>query len=371
MNPRDLMVVCAVAACLATGPVFAASANSTAALRGSVGPASAAADYAELNRLVAARPGPETPPTQPEIRLWWDRQSARIATLAETFIAASPSDPRRWKVAGYFLRSALHAVDESVRTARMRRALELAEEALEAPDIGNDDWQYVIEWKFYRLLQNPAQRAQGVLGLQPLRALLDDLTRRAPQAARLRSLEGQYIELLLRWDEVAAEARLAELARSENRGVAQQATGMLNLRSLRKKPVELKFTAIDGREIDLTAMRGRVVLIDFWATWCGPCIAEMPNVKRVYEAYHAKGFEVIGIALDKASDLGKLKAEIERLDLPWPQFIELEKPRNQFADDLGIIAIPAPLLFNQNGLLVSDRARGKRLEAEVKTLLGL
>ena len=97
----------------------------------------------------------------------------------------------------------------------------------------------------------------------------------------------------------------------------------------------------------------------------------MPNVKKVYEKYHDKGFEVVGIALDKPSDLGKLEEEIERLELPWPQFLDAENRRNKFADDLGIIAIPAPLLFDQQGLLVSEKARGKRLEPAVAGLLGL
>jgi len=334
-------------------------------------PTSADAAFAYLSALAAERAELGASPTREETRAWWDRQSTKISAQAEQFLSAYPADSRRWQVAGFYLRSSLHANDAAVREARMRRAHSLADEALVAKDISDDDWQHVVEWKFYRLLHDPALRAGGTKSLEPLRALLDELTQRIPQAPRLRGLEGQYVEALLRYDEAAAEALLTKLARSENEAVSAQAKGVLKLRSLRKTPLELRFTAIDGREVDFAKLRGKVVLVDFWATWCGPCIAEMPNVKRVYDKYHAHGFEVIGITLDKASDLDKVKADIVRLDMPWPQFIDMENRRNQFADELGIIAIPAPLLFDQQGLLVSERARGSRLEAEVAKLLKL
>ncbi|MCB1087881.1 MAG: TlpA family protein disulfide reductase, partial [Verrucomicrobiae bacterium] len=63
--------------------------------------------------------------------------------------------------------------------------------------------------------------------------------------------------------------------------------------------MEIAFTAIDGTEVDLSKMKDKVVLVDFWATWCGPCVGEMPNVIATYEQYHEKGFEVIGISLDQ------------------------------------------------------------------------
>jgi thiol-disulfide isomerase/thioredoxin len=337
------------------------------------GPTTADDSLAKLEELVAARPEPGTTLTQEASRLWWSEQSAIIAAQAEAFYTQYPSDPRRWRAVSRYLRASLHPIDAEVRQTRQLRSHQLADLAMVAPDISDDDWAGVVEWKFYRILQDPTRydKATDKIDPAPLRVLLDKMTERMPQAPRLRGLEGQYLAVLLRQDETAAEAHLEKLSHSENSGVAKQAQGMMRLRSLRKIPVQLKFTAIDGREVDLASMRGKVVLIDFWATWCGPCIGEMPNVKKVYEKYHDKGFEVVGIALDKPSDLGKLEEEIERLELPWPQFLDAENRRNKFADDLGIIAIPAPLLFDQQGLLVSEKARGKRLEPAVAGLLGL
>ena len=135
---------------------------------------------------------------------------------------------------------------------------------------------------------------------------------------------------------------------------------------LKTKPLDLKFTAVDGREVDLSKMQGKVVLIDFWATWCGPCVAELPNVLKAYKELHPKGFEIVGISLD--SDKAKLESFVKERGMEWPQYFDGKSWRNEISSKYGINSIPAMWLVNKKGMVVSTSARGG-LEEKVHKLL--
>lgn len=125
------------------------------------------------------------------------------------------------------------------------------------------------------------------------------------------------------------------------------------------------FTGADtaGRAFDIAQHKGKVVLVDFWATWCGPCVAELPNVKSSYEKYHDRGFEVVGISLD--DDLGTLNRFLEENEIPWVTLLHTESQAGaekiSVADYYGVSAIPTVILLGRDGKVVSLDARGEEL----------
>ena len=133
------------------------------------------------------------------------------------------------------------------------------------------------------------------------------------------------------------------------------------------KPLDIRFTALDGREVDLTKLKGKVVLIEFWSTTCGPCIAEMPTLKATYQKLHDQGFEVVAISLD--DNESALRRFIKEKELPWPQHFDGKGWENQFALRYGIFSIPTNWLVDKRGNLRDTDARFD-LERRVTTLLG-
>ena len=115
---------------------------------------------------------------------------------------------------------------------------------------------------------------------------------------------------------------------------------------------ELTFTALNGYVINLADYKDKVVLIDFWATWCGPCIATMPDLIETYKEYHDKGFDIIGISLDR--NQSQLESYMEENGITWPQYYDGLYWNNKIAKRFGINAIPHTVIINKNGEVYYD-----------------
>jgi thiol-disulfide isomerase/thioredoxin len=167
------------------------------------------------------------------------------------------------------------------------------------------------------------------------------------------------------------ESLAEELSNDSNEEVAEYAKESLApfkaKRALQDVPLELKFTALDGTEVDLAKLRGKVVLIDFWATWCGPCMVELPNVKKVYERLHPLGFEIVGISLDE--DRKKLEAALKNKEVKWPQHFDGKGWEGPLAKRFGITGIPAMWLLDKKGVVKEMNARGEDLGKKIEKLL--
>jgi thiol-disulfide isomerase/thioredoxin len=157
----------------------------------------------------------------------------------------------------------------------------------------------------------------------------------------------------------------AELERTVNE--FRTRTGILG------KPLALEgLQSLDGAALDLSSLKGKVVLVDFWATWCGPCIGEFPNMKAAYEKFKDRGFEIVGVNLDdEAKDLNDF---LQREPLPWmivrssdANAVGFETPA---AKKLGVNAIPLMLLLDQQGTVVAMHTRGPKLQEQIEQLLG-
>jgi len=160
-----------------------------------------------------------------------------------------------------------------------------------------------------------------------------------------------------------------ELVSSENapEPLKEMAKGMLKRFKAVGQPFELAYKALDGREVDVQKMKGKVVLIDFWATWCGPCVQELPNVKKTYSKYHDKGCEIVGISLDKSQTA--LENFVQTNDMPWPQYFDGLGWGNKISTQYNVTAIPAMFLVDKKGNLSDIDAR-EDLDAKVQKLLG-
>ncbi|NIJ51116.1 TlpA disulfide reductase family protein [Dyadobacter arcticus] len=124
----------------------------------------------------------------------------------------------------------------------------------------------------------------------------------------------------------------------------------------------------EGQPVALSSLRGKFVLIDFWASWCGPCRMENPNVVRMYDKFKDKGFDIYGVSLDDNEKAWK--TAISRDNLKWQHGSELKKWKSGVAQAYGVNAIPATFLIDKDGKIIAKDLRGPALESKLTELLG-
>ncbi|MBC7222471.1 redoxin domain-containing protein [Candidatus Bipolaricaulota bacterium] len=125
---------------------------------------------------------------------------------------------------------------------------------------------------------------------------------------------------------------------------------------------------LSGRELSLGNFRGKVVLLDFWATWCPPCMASLPGLKEIYEEFHAQGFEIVGVSLDESAE--DLRRVLSERGISWPVAFEGKRWDNSVAALYRVYQIPTSYLLDKNGMIRYRDLEGEELRRAVAELLG-
>jgi thiol-disulfide isomerase/thioredoxin len=243
----------------------------------------------------------------------------------------------------------------SPRLAALERELEM--ECLANTNLSDAD-RFVFRNTQVSMLQ------QGPLNefVEAAKALQKDFPQKSPS----------YVYLRNALDKMSADKARA-LAREIVDGPAPEKEkiwfkGILHRLDSMGTNVTISFTALDGREVNTAKMKGCVVLVVFWATWCGPCVAETPALQAAYDKFHAQGLEIIGISLDEQEDKGKLEKFLKSRKIPWPQYFDGKERENAIALQFGIDGIPDLFLIDKKGVLRDTNARAG-LEEKISNLL--
>lgn len=226
-----------------------------------------------------------------------------------------------------------------------------------------------VAWEIAHAVALSQHRSGGAIDFAALSHPLEKYLLSEPRPKHARNALRAYFSVLEKTG--ATQSDLQALSSHPNRQISDMARAKLRRFALMSRPVELRFVALDGRLIDLRELRGRVVLLDFWASWCPTCMRELPHLKELYARYQGRGFEIVGVALDAAEDRPKLLALLQKQELSWPQYFpgDGHYATSELSQRFGVIGVPTTFLLDMQGMIAHTNLRGEALESEIRRLL--
>lgn len=219
--------------------------------------------------------------------------------------------------------------------------------------------------------------------LAAVREKIDTLAETPGGARFLVDRERSYSHvLMLGANPTRAEVHLKKLLEHKEKPVATMAREELNIVEAKKEPYALKFTALDGKEVDFEKLRGKVVAMYFWSSSSKPSTDRLESLKQIHSDYRKRGFEVVTVSYDKAEDREKLEKYIKDSKIAWPVYFDGKGAKNDFSPKINATGVPRLYVFDQKGIMqttlvgtpiarVSPDIPQNQLEAHVKKLLGV
>lgn len=219
--------------------------------------------------------------------------------------------------------------------------------------------------------------------LNTLREKIDALAETPGGARFLVDRERSYAHVLMVGTTPArAEAHLTKLLEHREKPVAAMARDELNVVEMKKEPFALKFTALDGKEVDFEKLRGKVVAVYFWSSTNANSTRNFAGLKQVYDSYRKRGLEVVTVSFDKAEDRAKLEKYVKENRITWPVYFDGKGTKSEFSPKLNLTSVPRLVVFDQKGILQTSMQGSpvgriqadlppNQLEGLTKRLLGL
>ncbi|NQU09843.1 TlpA family protein disulfide reductase [bacterium] len=294
-------------------------------------------------------------------QVWFDEFDGVLQAFRDRY----PTDPRRWEARLHQLRVNMLRATVQGRQPDLVRLKDGLGEVAHGEDVPRD---MQIDARF-NWLQIRGMLPSEVATVETRRALDTDIEafrKDHPDDLRAAMLQFAQASLWENEDLSRAEQILQELAKNPKREIAGEARRRLQLVTLRREPLDLKFTTVDGEPFDLEQWRGKVVLIEFWATWCAPCMQELPHLIATYEKLHNQGFEIVGISLDETK--AALEKVVDVNKIKWSQYFDSRGFEGRVAERFAVERIPTQMLVDKKGYLRVTELRGD-LASEVEKLL--